>query len=510
VRNKVDLYERIRRDHDQHPDWSVRRLSREHGCHRRDVRQALLSATPSPRKVREFARPVLNQWKPVIDGYLDQDRTAPRKQRHTAHRIWVRLTEEHRATVSERTVREYVARRRREVGLRTEVTVPQHHEPGQRADVDFGEAAVDFPWGREKVDIFTMRAGASGMPFHWPVRALVQQAFLEAHVEAFDFFGGVFAEVWYDNLKLAVRRVLQGRQRLETEAFTRLRSHYLFTSEFCRPGIEGAHEKGGVEGEIGYARRNGLVPVPVVSGWPELVALCRRNALAEGRRILAGHTATVAEEWEAERRLLKPLPTDPFDSARHVHGRVDPKARATVLRNRYSVPAALVGMTWTAAVSTTHVVISRDGREVACHERIYGIGGDRLVLDHYLDVLRFKPRALAGSLALHQEMERGTFPAAYQELFAGLRDRLGESEGARQMVDVLFLHREHGAPTVHMAVERAVSDRTFTFAAVALTTRQISEPPPTPLSAPRLEVLHQPAVPVPDCIQYDQLLTQGE
>ena len=189
MRSKVDLYERIRTDRDRHPDWGLRRLSREHHCHRRDVRQALLSATPPPRATRGFRRPVVDRWKPVIHGYLEQDKTAPREQRHTAHRIWVRLTEEHGAAVAERTVREYVAARRREQRLRTEAMVPQHHEPGQEAQMDFGEAAVDFPWGRETVDFFTMRASVSGNPFHWPVRSLGQQAFLEGHVEAFEFIG---------------------------------------------------------------------------------------------------------------------------------------------------------------------------------------------------------------------------------------------------------------------------------------------------------------------------------
>jgi hypothetical protein len=202
------------------------------------------------------------------------------------------------------------------------------------------------------------------------VRSLVQQALLEGHVAAFEFYGGVFPRIRYDNFKLAVRRILQGRRRLETESFTLLRSHYRFDAEFCRPGIVGAHEKGGVEGEVGYGRRNGLVPVPRVSGWPELMELCHRSSLAEGGRVLAGHTRTVAEEWDEERRLLKPLPSDPFDSRRHVRMRADPKSRAMVLRNRYSVPATLAGLELTAAVSSSTVVISHRGGEVARHEAI--------------------------------------------------------------------------------------------------------------------------------------------
>jgi hypothetical protein len=147
---------------------------------------------------------------------------------------------------------------------------------------------------------------------------------------------------------------------------------------------------------------------------------------------------------------------------------------------------------------------------VAHHERVYGIGGDRLELDHYLEVLRFKPRALAGSIPLRQAIDRGAFPEAYRTFLSELRTRLGESEGARQMVDVLLLHRMHGASAVVVAVEDALATGAFSFAAVALTVRRLSAPPPTPVAVLDLPALHNPIVPIPDCTHYDQLLHQGE
>jgi transposase len=509
VRNKVDLYERIRRDHARH-EWGIHRLAREHGCHRRDIRRALASAVPPPRKAPEARQPVLGPWKAVIDAILAQDRTVPRKQRHTSRRILARLAAEHGATISERTVSEYVRQRKRETVHVAEVMVPQHHEPGQEAEVDFSEALVDFSWGREKVNFFQMRACASAKPLHWSVRSLVQQAFLEAHVESFEFFGGVFHTIRYDNLTLAVKKVLRGRQRIEHEQFVLLRSHYLFDAVFCRPGLKGAHEKGGVEGEVGYFRRNHLVPIPKVASWAELIELCRRGALIEERRHIDSRPQTIGEHWEKERPHLKSLPTERFDSRRHVSARADPKARVNALRNRYSVPVALSDQVVGVAVSSTEVVVTHQGRRVAQHERLYGIGGDRLELDHYLEVLRYKPRALAGSIPLRQAIDRGTFPEAYRTFLAELQARLGESEGARQMVDVLFLHRSHGAPAVVMAVEEALLAGAFSFAAVALTVRRLSAPPPVPIAVPHLHVLHNPTVPVPDCTHYDQLLHTKE
>ena len=195
-----------------------------------------------------------------IDDILTNDRTVPRKQRHTAHRIWVRLREQG-AVVAKPTIRQYVRERRRALYAVVQAMVPQHHEPGEEAEVDLSESLVDLPDGRKKVDFFHMRACSSGKTFHWPLFSKNQQAFLEAHAIAFEQLGGVFPRIRYDNLSTAVQKVLRGRNRKEHDEFTLLRLHYRFTAEFCQPGLKGAHEKGGVEGEIGYFRRNNLVPI---------------------------------------------------------------------------------------------------------------------------------------------------------------------------------------------------------------------------------------------------------
>ena len=190
--------------------------------------------------------------------------------------------------------------------------------------------------------------------------------------------------------------------------------------------------------------------------------------------------------------------------------RLDAKARASVLRNRYSAPVEFCGLELEAKVSATEVVLSRSGREVARHPRLYGIGGDSLQLDHYLEVLHYKPRALAGSVPLHQAVAAGSFPAGYQEFFSRLRSRLGESEGARQMVDVLFLHRRYGSAVVFRAVEQALTSGVYDYDAVAMVARDLDAPSPLPMQAPQLRVLHSPQVPVPTCSEYDQLLTEVE
>lgn len=271
--SRVELFEQIRRDRERE-GLSIRELARRHGVHRRAVRQALASPLPPPRR-RPEGRPApkLGPYRPLIDGWLAADREAPRKQRHTAKRVWERLRDEQGAQVSERQVRRYVRARRRELGEPGDAFVPQVHEPGQEAEVDWGEAVVVIAGQRVEVGLFLMRACHSGAAFVMAFERQTQQAFLEAHVEAFGFFGGVFERIRYDNLRSAVKQVLRGRRRQESDRFVSLRSHYLYESVFTLLGRAGAHEKGGVEGEVGRFRRAHLVPVPEVGSLAELNAL---------------------------------------------------------------------------------------------------------------------------------------------------------------------------------------------------------------------------------------------
>ena len=502
--SKVELYERIRKDYERN-QWGVRRLAKEHHVHRREVRQALASAAPVESAVTR-RRPALGPWLATIDAILAGDRQAPRKQRHTAHRIYTRLVNEWSAKVGEPTVRRYVRERKRELFGMVEAMVPQMHEAGEEAEVDLYEAVIDFGAGEETVDFFVMRACHSGSSFHWPLRVVDQQAFLEAHAEGFAHFGGPFRTMRYDNLKQAVRKILRGRDREQSERFKLLRSYYLFDAVFCQPGLRGAHEKGGVEGEVGHFRRNFLVPVPKVRDWQHLIEHCRSSMRKDLSRNIDGRQETIGEALTRERPQLLHLP-DPFDSKRRLKARVDDKGRAVLLRNRYSVPVSCCGLLVEAELTSLEVVIRHQGLEVARHERLLGSGGDRLDLDHYLEVLRFKPQALANSIPLHQAKANGSFPPAYVELFGRLRQRLGESEGARQMVDILFLHRRYGAAVVFAAVNAALGSGAYDYSAVALIARGFDTPRTLTARPLPLRLLHGPEVPVPDCSQYDQLLT---
>ena len=506
--SRVEQFEEIRRDRDRE-GLSIRALAGRHGVHRRAVRQALLSPLPLVRRT-PVGRPApkLGAYRAVIDGWLEADREAPRKQRHTAKRIWQRLVDEHGADVAQSTVRDYVRARKRSLGWPVgEVFVPQVHAPGIEAEVDWGQAEVVLAGTQVTVHLFVMRASFSGAAFCQASLVETQQAFLELHVQAFEWFGGVFPKIRFDNLKSAVKKVLKGRRRVESDRFVSLRSHYLFASQFTTPGLEGAHEKGGVEGEVGRHRRNHLVPVPQVADLAELNAMLLAGCEQDLRRRIAGRPGTVGEAWAEERPLLGALPAEPFDACETATPRVDQKSLVTIRQNRYSVPVALAGLRVSARVGAREITINHGGREVARHERLHGKFGTSARLDHYLELLVRKPGGMEHSLALAQERGRGAWPGCFDELWAALTERYGRSDAARQMVDVLLLCRDHGPDRIALAVRGALAAGAIDGRAVAVLARRAETAPtaPAPLTGlqARLTAHERPA---PDLADYDQLL----
>ena len=323
TRSKVELFEEIRKASAGSDSPSIRELSRRFSVHRRMVRQALESAVPPPRKAVARPAPTLGPWKATIDGWLADDEQVPRKQRHTARRVFQRLVEEHDAEVSESSVRRYVGSTKKGRGLALpDVCIPQSHPLGEEAEVDFGQ--VRFYLSGEMVDgwMFVMRLSASGKGFHRIYANQAQEVFLDGHVAAFAHFGGVPKRIRYDNLKPAVVRVMKGRGRIETDRFIAMRSHYGFESFFCLPGVKGAHEKGGVEGEVGRFRRRHMVPVPKVDSMAALNELVATGDERDDLCHIEARRLTVAQHFAAERQLLVTLPDDPFDVALALNCRV--------------------------------------------------------------------------------------------------------------------------------------------------------------------------------------------
>jgi transposase len=456
-RSKVQLYEQIRRAHAAQETKSIRALARVFRVHRRDVRAALESAVPPPRKTPERPAPQMGQWKPIIDGWLDEDQRWPRKQRHTARRVWQRLVSEHGAGVGESTVRRYVktVRERQSFPL-VDVTVPQHHLLGSKGEVDFGEATIVLAGIPTEVSLFLMRLSASGRGFCRGYLNETQDVFLDGHVRAFDHFGGVPATVSYDNLKAAVTKVLKGRDRIESDRFTAMRSHYGFESWFCQPGEDGAHEKGGVEGEVGRFRRNHLVPVPHVETLDELNELIEAAMAADDARFIAHRRITVGEHFELEAPALLPLPAEPFDATIISSHRVDTKSRVCVRQAHYSVPARYVRQRLAVRVGAETIEVL-DGATVVTRHRRGRKGDEVLALDHYLDVMVRKPGALLSSTPLARARASGAFTDTHQRFWDQARRRLGDRAGTKALIDVLLGHRTIGAQAIVAGLAAALT-----------------------------------------------------
>lgn len=463
MESRVELFALIRRDA-RVEGLSVRALAAKHRVHRRTVRQALESASPPERKVRQGVAWRLEPFKAAIDAMLIQDTTAPRKQRHTARRILARLIQEHGAKeLSYSTVRDYVRLRRAQIdveaGRRVEVFIPQEHAPGAEAEVDFGEVWVVLNGVKTKCHMFVFRLSHSGKAVHRIYPTQAQEAFLEGHIEAFQVLGGIPTKhIRYDNLTSAVTAVVfgQGRQRQENDRWVLFRSHYGFDPFYCQPGISGAHEKGGVEGEVGWFRRNRLSPMPVAESLDELNDRIRGWEAQDDARRINDRIRTIGQDLTAEQPFLAPLPAESFDPGLVLNPRVDRSSMVTVRMVKYSVPARFIGRKVRVSLRASEVVMF-DGRSgVARHQRIVAKGGQSVQLDHYLEVLKTKPGALPGSTALARARESGAFTSAHEAFWAAARRVNGDADGTRELIDVLLLHRSMDEADIQVGIAAAL------------------------------------------------------
>jgi len=314
------------------------------------------------------------------------------------------------------------------------------------------------------------------------------------------------AGVRYDNLKPAVVRVLRGRDRTESERFIALRSHYGYDSFFCTPGKGGAHEKGGVEGEIGRFRRRHLVPVPAVASLAALNQLISVGDMVDDGRVITGRPVTIAAAFAEEQPAMLPLPAEPFDPARLLQARVDGRARVCVRQNYYSVPARYADRRLPVRLSATAVEVLDGPRVVARHERAAGKYAEILVLDHYLEVLRYKPGALPGATALAQARAAGAFTAAHQRYWDAVRCKYGDAAGTRALIEVLLAHRTLPAEALAAAMNTAIASGALDPQAVLIDARrQLGRQVAAVIPIGALARYDRP---VPALDAYDQLLTR--
>jgi transposase len=481
---------------------SKRSVKKLYGLHWSTLEKIL--AEPEPpgyRLTKPRRRRKLEAFEPVIEEILRRDREAPAKQRHTTQRIIRRLRDEHGYTGGDTAVKDLVREfRRRE----QEVFVPLVHPPGE-AQADFGHAEVVVEGRRAKAALFVMTLPFSDAFFCRLYPRECTETFLDGHRRAFEFFGGVPRRISYDNTRTAVTRIIGRRERELTREFLRLKAHYLFDHHFCL--VRRPNEKGHVENTVGYARRNFLVPVPVVGSLEALNAdlerLCREDL---GRR-LGGKDGTKAELLEKERPSLLPLPARAFEARRIAHPRANSLSLVRFDGNDYSVPVAAAHRVVTLVAGAERVKLVADGRLVAEHRREWEKRRVSFEPLHYLALLERKPGAF--------DFARPLADWKLPECFGVLRRRLeGEAggddgEGTREFIKVLRLLESASVEELAAAVEKALSFGAADADAVRLVLEHRRERPVTLFRLDGRPHLSAVQVAKPDLAAYRSLTALG-
>src|SRR5215218_854181 len=451
----VELYGRVRNA--CHVEGlSLREAARRFGLHCNTVRKMLAFAVPPGYRRRgPPARPRLGPFTAVIDRILEEDRSAPAKQRHTAKRIHERLRAEHGFAGGYTVVKDYARERRARV---REVFVPLAHPPGH-AQADFGEAVAVVGGVERKVNFFCLDLPHSDAGFVKAYPAERLEAFCDGHNAAFAFFGGVPRSILYDNTKLAVARIRGDGTRERTRGFAELRSHYLFLDRFGRPGK--GNDKGKVEGLVGYARRNFLVPVPRVESFAALNAQLERRCLDRLDHRVRGHAESIGERLERDLAALQARPAAPYEACERKAARVSAMSLVRFDRNDHSVPTAYGHRAVLVRGHVDEVVIACGAETIARHPRSYA--REDFVFDplHYLALLERKVGALDQAAPL-----RGwELPEAFGTLRRLLEARMGVA-GKREYVQVLRLLEAFPPEEVHAAVREALRLGAIGFDAV--------------------------------------------
>lgn len=445
-------------------------------------KMCLYSAPPGYRRSRPPAKPKLGALLPVIDAILDADREAPGKQQHTAKRIFERLRDEHGYTGGYTMVKDHVRLWR---ARGRETFVPLAHPPGH-AQVDFGEAVAVVGGERMKIHYFCMSLPQSDACFVKAYPRETTEAFLDGHVSAFAFFGGVPLSILYDNTTIAVAKICGNGTRERTRAFTELVSHYLFKDRFGRPAR--GNDKGKVEGLVKFSRNNFMVPVPVAASFDDLNAGFERRCRARQDEHAGRHADTIGERLAADVAALRPLPAVPLEPCEKRAARVSSTALVRYRTNDYSVPTAYGFRDVMVKGFVDEVVISCAGEEIARHGRCYGESVFVANPLHYLALIETKPGALDQAAALQD----WNLPDIFQHLRHLLEARMG-NKGKREFIQVLRLLEAMPLPIVTDAVTEAVQLGAPGFDAVRLIALARIERRP-----PRLDLAAYPHVPKMD------------
>ena len=298
-----------------------------------------------------------------------------------------------------------------------------------------------------------MRSKFSGKHFVRCYPCERQQALFDGHIRGFTFFGGVFPILIYDNLTTAVQKILSGKNRVLQGSYDKFRGYYNFVPRFCNRGQ--GHEKGGVEGLVGYARRNYMVPVPVADSLKDLNRKLLQACLTYGGHRIAGREHTVNELYEQEKGHLLSLPDIPFSNIESAGAKVDKYATVVVDKNRYSVPSSYAYFKVNVVLHVDRVEVFYQSKKIASHDRLYGNNKWSLLPEHYLELIAQRPQAFDSARVIRQW--RPSWPFCLERILDKFCQKQGHTKGIKDFISVLMLYKDHAAGDIELAVETALS-----------------------------------------------------
>ncbi|BBM86173.1 transposase [Candidatus Uabimicrobium amorphum] len=501
---KMDMYGYIRFAHGK-LGKSINSIHRETKKARETIRKAIKGIEPKYRLTKPRRKWVMGPYMEIITKWLEEDKKVPVKQRHTAKKIYDRLVEEYSFKGAERTVRSAVREVKEKIGiLNNESFIPSDPEKRHGSEVDWGEAYVDIKGSRVKVYMFCMRAKYSGKIFVKLYPTMAQECFFNGHIEAFAYYGGVFDELVYDNLKAAVQKVLRGRQRIEQQSFISFRSYYCFSPQFCSPAK--GNEKGGVEQLVKYARRNFVTPIPECNSLEEINNKLLEQCLAHIMRQKNKEKITIGEKFQQEKSRLLKLPHSPYNNYKLIEKRVDKYQTITVDHNKYSAPYDYVNKNVVVELGLSDVRITYQSKLIARHQRVYHRGYWQLDPWHYMEMLRKKSRAFKSSRILTTIEEK--WSPVVKELWNQQRLKYGDEKGTKEFIDSLLLFKNKDYGDMISVIELAIENNTFCKASIqnlydALTEKEIVA---GEASVDHIKAIKEFDLPQPDVNKFDQLM----
>jgi transposase len=450
---KVDQYSYIRTAHRVYGK-NIKQIAQETGHSKNTVRKVLRGEYSGYTPRVEQPYPVLGRYLNIIDQWLIDDKKQPKKQRHTAVRVFNRLKAEHDFQGAETTVRRYVREAKLRLGVAAaQVFIPSDPQAGVEAEIDWGGCIAIIGGIETQLKLFCMRSKFSGKHFVRCYPCERQQALFDGHIRGFEFFNGVFPVVIYDNLTTAVQKILCGKARILQQSYEKFRGYYNYSPRFCNPGQ--GHEKGGVEGLVGYARRNYMVPVPVADSLEALNQKLLQECMAYGDHRIAGRQHTVNELYEQEKGHLLSLPDIAYSNLETVGGKVDKYATVMADKNRYSVPACYAYFKVNFVLYVDRIEIFYGSKKIASHYRLYGNNKWSLLPEHYLELIAQRPQAFESARVIRQW--RPNWPFCLERILDRFCRKQGQTKGIKDFVSVLMLYKDHAAADIESAVEAALS-----------------------------------------------------